>query len=507
MENELMLFNEEHLNLAIERITSLYPDNKVLNNTIISNETDKTTKFDLIGESAKRSFYRNITIEGSNIIRNAFCGTFFDHVTFNNCNISGNSFISSNFNKFKLISNKLREYDANNLSNGNFHTCYFENIHFISSSWINSNVVKTKLNNCIIQSCTMEGTIFNNCEFNNVIMSSANLDYMILKNTILENVIFPFYQFAYIIGIKDCLKYSKSNISFKANEKHITISEYKSHIEDLIYYYYGLDECFPAANLLIALGNNTEANDLIILGVKKALQKYDYRLVKHFCYLCIYNDLLSYDLVNSLKREIDTHLLCLKNNNSSYINEALKQTTELISLLDNRCSSKTFLYFEIQTNIDRNEAPAQEKVNELINNCKYIIDNEAFKNDGHTLTEISYCPIAIAGSIVGDISNLITIGTALQQFITYIKIKKCKNSRDIAKNICKSYSNLDNVDMETKMELAKARIENSMLEIKAYKGKKTGQEYDDYITGMTQKIIGDLEETIDKDLLVFKIDG
>lgn len=506
MKNELMLFNDDRLNLATDRITSLYPDDKVSNNIIISNEIDKNTKFDFIGESAKRSLYRNIILEDSEIIRNAFCGTFFDHVTFNNCNLSGNSFVSSNFNEFRLISNELKRYDANNLSNGNFHTCYFENIHFISSSWINSNVVNTKLNNCIIQSCTMEGTIFNNCEFNNVIMSSANLDYMILKNTILENVIFPFYQFAYIIGIKDYIKDNKSNISFKANEKHITISEYKSNIEDLIYYYYRLGECFPAANLLIALGNNDKANDLIILGVKKALQKYDYRLVKHFCYLCVYNDLLSYDLVNSLKQEIDNNLFFLKDNKSPYINEALKQTTEIISLLDNRCSNKTFLYFEIQTNIDRNDIQAQEKVNELINNCKYIIDNEAFRNEGHTLTEISYCPSAIILSILGDAANLITIGTALQQFITYLKIKKCKNSREIAKSICKSYSNLDNVDMETKMELAKAKIENSMLEIKAYKGKKTGQEYEDYITGMTQKIIGDLEETIDKDLLVFKLD-
>lgn len=45
-----------------------------------------------------------------------------------------------------------------------------------------------------------------------------------------------------------------------------------------------------------------------------------------------------------------------------------------------------------------------------------------------------------------------------------------------------------------------------MLEIETYKGKKTGQEYDDFITGMTQKIIGDIDEIIDNDLLVFKIE-
>ena len=507
MNNDLMLFNNERLKISSDKITKLYPDNKVSNNIWISNEHPKTVKYDIVEESRKRNLYRNIIIENSEIARNAFCGTFFDHVTFDNCNIIGNSFVSSNFNAFKLSSSQLKTFSANNLSNGNFYDCCFENIHFLSSSLINCIIVNAELNNCIIQSCTMEGSIFNKCKLTNVNMSSTNLDYMILKNTILNNVTFPFYQFAYVIGIKNYLNEINANISFKANEKQITISEYRNCIDDLIYYYYGLGECFPAANLLILLEKIDDAKKLIILGVNKALKKFDYRLVKHFYYLCAYNDLLSYDLVNSIKQELDEHLINLKNDNSSYINEALKQTAEITTLLGNRNLNKTSLYLEIQTNIDRNDLEAQQKINDLINDCKYIIDNESFKNEGHTLTEISYCPIGIMMTILGDVGNLITIGTALQQFITYVKIKKGKNSREIAKNICKSYSNLDKVDMETKMKLAKAKIENSMLELKSYKGKKSGQEYNDFITGITQKIIDDLDETIDKDLLVFKINN
>ena len=507
MNNDLMLFNTEHLKLSFDKITKLYPDNKVSNNNCISNEHPETIKYNIVEESRKRNLFRNTIIENSEIARNAFCGTFFDHVAFDNCNVIGNSFVSSNFNAFKLSSSKLTIYSANNLSNGKFYDCRFENIHFLSSSWINCIIVNTELNNCIIQSCTMEGTIFNKCKLNDVNMSSTNLDYMILKNTILNNVTFPFYQFAYVIGIKNYLKEIKSNISFKANEKQITISEYRDCIEDLIYYYCGFDEYFPAANLLISLEKINDARDLIILGINKALNNLNYRLVKHFYYLCAYNDLLSYDLVNSIKQEIDNHLINLKNNNSTYINEALMQTVEITTLLDNRNLNKTSLYLEIQTNIDRNDFKAQQKINDLISDCKYIIDNDAFKNQGHTLTEISYCPIGIMMSILGDVGNLITLGTALQQFITYVKTKKSKNSREIAKSICKSYSNLDNVDMETKMELAKAKIENSMLEIKMYNGKKNSQDYNDFITGITQKIIGDLDETIDKDLLVFKINN
>ena len=510
MENKLInsssFLDSVNIESEANKIKTKYPDDKALNNIIISDNNKLIKDIKIICKSAKRSVYQNIEVENSDIINNAFCGTVFSNTAFKNNHIDGNSFISSNFYKFILESNNVTDYQANNFSNSYFNLCEFHNAKFLSSSWLNSTVVNSTFNDCIIQSCTMEGAVFNSCEFNNVIMHSANLDYMILKNTKLKKVVFPFYQFAYIIGIKEYLCSDLSEISFMANEKNISLKEYKDNIKGLICYYYDISEYFPVSNLLMVIGNMDEAKKMIILGISKALYNNDYRTVKLFCRLCKYNNLQTYDLIKSIKEKIDSHLLKLKSNNSNILNEALVQTAEISMILEERASNKLSLNFEIQTNIDRKDFKAQEKINNLIGDCKFIIDNSAFDNDGHTLTEISYCPTSLIFSIIGNISSLITISTALQQFIVYIKTKESKNTRKIAKDICKKYSNISVTDLDTKVELAKEKIKYAMLEIETYKGKKTGEDYNNFITGITQKIIGDIDEIVDKDLLVFKIE-
>lgn len=194
----------------------------------------------------------------------------------------------------------------------------------------------------------------------------------------------------------------------------------------MICYYYELGEYFPVSNLLIAIGNIEEAKKYIVLGIKSALNRNDYRMVKHFCKLCKYSDLQTYDLTKSIKQEVDNYLFNLKANNPCVLNEALIQTAEISTLLEERTSNKLSLNFEIQTNIDRIDINAQDQINKLIADCKYIIDNEAFNNDGHTLREISYCPTSLIFSIIGNAASLITIGMALQQFVVYIKTKKAK---------------------------------------------------------------------------------
>lgn len=227
MENKLInsssFLDSVNIESEANKIKTKYPDDKALNNIIISDNNKLIKDIKIICKSAKRSVYQNIEVENSDIINNAFCGTVFSNTAFKNNHIDGNSFISSNFYKFILESNNVTDYQANNFSNSYFNLCEFHNAKFLSSSWLNSTVVNSTFNDCIIQSCTMEGAVFNSCEFNNVIMHSANLDYMILKNTKLKKVVFPFYQFAYIIGIKEYLCSDLSEISFMANEKNISL--------------------------------------------------------------------------------------------------------------------------------------------------------------------------------------------------------------------------------------------------------------------------------------------
>lgn len=506
-ESLVQYYTDDIIKKSINKLNIQYFDEKVFNDTVLINEgIEPDIKMDIISLSAKRNCFKNFSIYGSKIIGSAFSGSQFVDFMFKNCEIIGNSFVCSNFNKFKMISETRQPYKSNNFSQSYFENCYFDNIHISQSTWLNSRIKSSIFSDCIFESCTLEGTIFKNCEFNNCIMHSANLDYMILDNTKLNDVVFPFYQFAYIIGsTKYLFDPSSSNIKFKCGKKIIDINEYKDCMYDLVHYYYDKGEFFPMCNLLIAINDIKTANEFAIYGINKALNEKNYRLIKHFCALCKFNNFLDYNLIMKLKDKINKFLVC-SNLEKEQLNEAIMQTAEIISLINERTTNNTSLQIEIQTNIMRGSVDEHEKIEKLISDCIYIIDTPNLQAKGHTVTELSYCPITLLFEVIGTAANLISIASALQEFLVKIKKDKSIDSREVAKSIRKKYNNVNMVDIDIRIKLAKAEIEKSMLELKNYKGVKSNKKYDDFIENITQKIIGDVENIIDKDMLVLQVD-
>ena len=94
---------------------------------------------------------------------------------------------------------------------------------------------------------------------------------------------------------------------------------------------------------------------------------------------------------------------------------------------------------------------------------------------------------------------------AIQQFLLHVKAKNSTDTHKIAKDICKKYNNLQTIEIDKRIELAKTQIEKLMLELQTYKGKKSGKEYDSFIAGITQKMIGNVDKIIDDNMLVFNI--
>jgi len=504
MNSEMIIFNSSEIEKSLKKLNSIYPDN-LENNDIIACGDNNVIEQNLENISAKRSYYNNVTLKNSIVKESAFSGSQFKDFIFKNNSIEGNSFLCSNFENSKIISDKPAKYVGNNLSQCYFNLCAIKNATFISSTWLNSNITNSVFSNCVIKSCTLEGAVFKNCELNNVDMSCANLDYMTIDNSVLKNVAFPLYQFAYIIGASNYMNINTNDsIYFKAGNKKICINEYKSILKELIHYYYNRKEYFPMSNLLISLNEIGCAKKYIIIGIKYALIKEDYRLIRHFCSLIQYTDILDYDLTCNIKSEIDNYLISIQND-SEKLKNALIYTNKINKVINERDSNKTSIQLEIQTNIDRIDKMHQEKVDNLIGDIKYIISNSSFKNDGYTIKEISYCPITLALSIIGNALDLASIGMAIQQFLLNVKIKNSTDTRKIAKDICKKYNNLQTIEIDKRIELAKTQIEKLMLELKTDNGKKSGQEYDNFITGITQKMIGDVDKIIDENMLVFNI--
>ena len=260
------------------------------------------------------------------------------------------------------------------------------------------------------------------------------------------------------------------------------------------------------SNLFLGIEDLENAKKFVLIGIEKALNEKNYRLVKHFCVLGKFNNIFDYNLITKIKEKINTFLIN-PNLDRTQLNEALLQTAEINALINERTINNTSLQIEIQTNVVRGCADEHEKIEKLISDCIYIIDTPNLQADGHTVTELSYCPITLMFEIIGTVANLTTIGSALQEFFVSIKKNKRKDSREIAKAIREKYSNVTLVDMDTRIKLARTEIEKSMLELKNYKGTKSSKKYDDFISNITQKIIGDVENILDKDMLVLKIDN
>lgn len=507
--DKFTLFKEDAIIDSIDKLNKLYPDYLVSNDMeIISDFDEKEKTINIINLSAKHNIFDGFVIKESEIINSAFSGSRFLNFTFLNDKIKGNSFVCSNFESFKLLSTELFEYSSNNFSQSSFENCYFKNSIFVSSTWLNSTIYNSIFENCEIKSCTLEGTTFRKCKIKNTNMANANLDYLILDNSVLDSVTFSFYQFAYIIGAADYLNnHSSSNlIQFKAGEKIVSLDEFKNCITDLICYYYSKGEYFPACNLLLSIGDINNSKKLIVLGVHNSLLKNDFRIIKHFCRLGKFYSLFDYDLTNLIKNEINSYLGQTEFT-AEELNQALIKTSEINMILNDKATGKTSLQFEIQTNIDRLDDNHQTQIEELVSNCRYILQNPIFKIEGHTISEVSYCPVTLILTVIGQVANLITIAGALQQFFSYVRTKNTKSPRTVAKNICKQYENIEQVDVKTRISLAKSEIEKSMLELRTYRGVKSGKRYEDFINSITQKIVGDVEHILDKDMLVFKIDS
>ncbi len=507
MKYELSTFDEMRMEESIKMLTEKYPDDLVNNDIILDMKGASAVKSNLIKQSAKRNKFSNISLIDSNIVSSAFTGSQFKNFIFKDCNIKGNSFVSCIFEKSEMSTKDFKLYTGNNFSNSYVNQCKFFNLEFKNSSWISSNVEYSDFENCIINSCTLEGTVFNQCIFTDIYMSTANLDYMILNKTQLNNVVFPFYQFAYIIGAADYLMSSKEQrFYFSANGNNIKLSEYKECIPALIDYYYSRNEYFPLSNLLYATDNIEKAKEYISIGVVQALNNNDYRMIKHYCIMAKHYDLLEYSLTKKIKSSLNSFLLNIDSTDEQNVLQCLIKTSEINNILDERTTNKTFLQFEIQTNIDRTDEGNQEKINEFINSCKYILDNPVFDIEGHTIKEISYCPVDLVFQIVGNVANLLAIAGALQQFVFYIKTQHSKKPKKIAKDICRKYNNINVIDSDSRIELAKTKVEMAMQEIKNYRGLHSGEEYDNFIAEITQKIIGDVDNILDKDMLVMKVD-
>lgn len=486
-----MEYDRNKIEIALKTLSKNYPDIKVNNNKSISLMSINNQHFQRI--SMKRSqikhtnyqqcIFKNVAMNGSSIHKSFF----------HNCQFIGSNFANSNFFKCEFSSNNGVVYKDSNFSQINFTKCTFSNILFLSSSFLQTLYHQCKFNNVHFKSSTMESCQFLHCDFSNIDAGNANVEYIELLNSTVKNAIFPFYQFAYVIGAADIIKDPFSDIILRAGKKQVKISEYRDNIENLICYYYVKNEYFAICNLYISVNEEILAKQALLDGINLSLRDFNFRMIRHYCKLAKHHNLLDENIINNITCTLDTFLM-QEYISVEQLNDCMIHIGEIKRLLLKGNKNNISYILNIKTNIDKENERGIYYVNSLCNELNMALSQNKFDHSGFQVTISNHSPYEIIVEVIGNVANIATIAALIWQIID--KHSNNSNSKIYLKNY-------DIVDKEVYQKYITTRIDlckERLLNIKNLYSKK---KMNDYIEEITQELKTDMLEFYDRDILIF----
>lgn len=494
-----MNLNQQNLKKALRDLHNHYPDSNVNNKKSIGGLAKRAIKEQQYEKlSMKRSKFQNVIYRHCSFENVAFSASSFHHVDFQDTELSGNSLASCNFFDCHFLNKSSKDiaYVGNNLSQSNFTACEFENTIFQGSGFLQTLFYNCKFCDVTFQSNTLEGSCFNGCHFEKVNAGRTNVEFAELSNAKLKEVIFPFYQFAYVIGASYLLKKYPQELLFLAGDKEIPCAEYVSQNDNLILYYLDQQEYFPACNLLIAKGDIEEAQSVLLNGINSALEMLDFRMIRHFCRLAKTHDLLDEVTIHRARKKMDDYLY----NNvipCERINDYIVNAGEIRKLLVSGKSNSVIYNFNIRTNVRKSDKAGVEYVNTLTNELNGALSQYDFGHLGFQVAVSNYSPFEIVVDVICATGSLATIA----QLIWSIVESKQSNAKACGISVPDGYSPVDSAFYGKYIDNRIERCKEQLLNIKSkYSERKMNQ----YIEEITQQLKTDIIELYNKDVMVFK---
>lgn len=494
-----MNINQENLAEALKKLNDNYPDLDENNkrSTGSSNvQTITDERYEKIG--MKRSRFQNVIYSNCVFKNTAFSASSFQNTTFQNTELSGTSLSCCNFFDCHFLNDTLTDniYSGNNLSQSNFTACEFYKVQFKSSGFLQSLFYNCNFFEVIFQSSTLEGSSFNGCCFEKVNAGHTSIEFIELSNATLKSVIFPFYQFAYVIGASDLLKKYPKEISFLAGDKEVTCSEYLCQRSNLIFYYLDKQEYFPACNLLITQGDIEEAQSVFLNGINSALETLDFRMIRYFCRLAKKHDLLDEITIHRARKKIE-HFLYSDTIPPERLNDYIVNAGEIRQLLVSGKSDSITYNFNIRTNINKTDKAGIEYINALTNELNSTLAQYDSGQLGFQVAVSHHSPFEIAIDVICAAGALATIA----QLIWSIVESKQSNSKSREYSTINEYSP---VDQTLYAKYIDSRIERCKEQLLNLKSKYSERKLNKYIEEITQQLKTDIMELYSKDIMIFK---
>lgn len=490
-----MIFDRSEIEVALSELSKNYFDEKCNNNKRVDFPTEKGIIREITFErlSMKRSHFYNVNYDQCKFINVAFNGSCFDAVDFTETLVEGNSLACCEFTDVTFSGEK--ENVGNNYSQTNFINCHIEQTMFIGNGFFQSIFNHTFINNVIFRSCTLEGSRFINCKLNNVNIGNANIEFVDFFNTYLENVVFPFYQFAYIIGVADYLQ-SNANIILRCGETNVSLQDYASQIDKLILYYYDKTDYFPMCNLYIAKNDIQTATECLLTGINSSLQDLDFRMVRHYCRLARRHNLLNEFTNRRINNAIDS-FLTQDSISPEKLNDCIIHVGEIHQILNSRTPNAVELNLRIRTNIEKDNTDGVNYVNSLSNKISSWLSDNTWGHEGFQVAVSNHSPFELIIDVVCASGAIATIADFIWKIITTYKSNDKSNPDGIDDAYYQVDPDLQAKYVNTRIELCKEQLRN--LNQKNYNRKMNA-----YIEEITQQLKTDLAEFYDNDIIIFK---
>lgn len=481
---------------AISELWKNYPDMRVNNNKSTGNTERKSISDEVyIRQSMKRSNIKNIGYNQCIFEKNAFSDSYFQKVYFINSCLSGNSFICCNFIATKFLGNN-KIYLSNNFSQSNFTQCSFENITISESGLLQTLFHNCSFSNVCFQSSTLEGTRFLGGSLSTVNAGQVNIEFVEFMDTVLLDVIFPFYQFPYIIGIADYITKHNANISLCVNERNISLEEYKMQINNLILYYESQSEYFPMCNLQIIQRNFDRAKDTLLNGINYALSAMDFRMIHHYCRLGQRHNLLDELTINRILKVVENKLTD-GTVPPERLNDCIIHEGEIRQILLNQKRNSVTYNFHIKTNIQKNDDEGIIYINTLCNKLNDVLSQKDYGQTGFEIAVSSHSPFEIIIDVICAAGSVATIAQLIWAIVEQHK----------GYNGTTASTSLDGyvpVDIELLQNYVDTRIELCKEQLLNLKDKYTNKKMNRHIEEITQRLKTDINELYDKDIMIFK---
>lgn len=435
------------------------------------------TKFDrknYEGASIKRSNIMSdkiYTLDNYTFTNAALSGSVFNNIRFKDCNFSGTSAEFCDLYDCKFINTKqFNNFVSMNFGNSNFINCQFNKVGIHISTLTNSLFKNCMFNNCKIKQATFESSVFDNVRFINMNLRNLNMEFCELKNIYCDNVVFQISQISYIFGGLEYVLNTNDKIwiSSSVNNK-ISVNEFKKLIPELIDYYKSMGEFFPAANLYISTHKYSKALDMINKGLKISGEKRDFRMLKFYCKLLVFNG-----WSNKHERYTAYEYLCRMDHevgmSASEIHNYYINFGDLRKILLYNEYEMPALYYSINSNINDSDF---NKFAKLLQNIDDIISDFDGETSSHYIEVRHSSPFSLLivvtasiyivkqiCSILNDICS--TVGNIEDNIIKAQDIKK--NKQEIELN--KQQIELNNQTMEinkAKINEAKKNLNESKI--------------------------------------------